>query len=74
MSAVSVGAAYGDALMAALAGGAFADWKELSGQIQIEKIYAPNSENYAIYRKQGQVFNKLYEATKDYMYQLSCTD
>lgn len=72
--AVSVGAAYGDALMAALAGGAFADWKELSGQIQIKKIYAPNSENYAIYRKQGQVFNKLYEATKDYMYQLSCTD
>ena len=69
--AVSFGAAYGDALMAALAGGAFLDWKELSDRIQVKKIYAPNPENFAVYRKQGHIFNKLYEVTKDHMHQLS---
>ena len=72
--AVSFGAAYGDALMAALAGGAFADWNELSKQIQVEKIYIPNPQNFAVYRKQGQIFDKLYETTKDYMHQLSSED
>ena len=69
--AVSFGAAYGDALMAALAGGAFADWNELSKQIQVKKTYTPNPENFPMYRKQGKIFNKLYEATKEYMHQLS---
>ncbi len=69
--AVPFGAAYGDALMAALAGGTFADWNELSRQIQVKKTYIPNSENFSLYRKQGKIFNKFYEATKDYMHQLS---
>lgn len=69
--AVSFGAAYGDALMAALAGGTFADWNELSTKIQVKKTYIPNSENFSLYRKQGKIFNKFYEATKDYMHQLS---
>lgn len=53
--AVSFGAAYGDALMAALAGGAFLDWKELSDRIQVKK-YMPrirktlrSTENRGIY-------------------------
>ena len=60
--------------MAALAGGAFADWNELSKQTQIERVYTPNPENFNLYRKQGCIFNDLYKVTKDYMYQLSCTD
>ena len=57
--------------MAALAGGTFADWNELSTKIQVKKTYIPNSENFSLYRKQGKIFNKFYEATKDYMHQLS---
>ena len=70
MPAVPFGAAYGDALMAALAGGTFADWNELSRQIQVKKTYIPNPENFSLYRKQGKIFNTLYEATKDCMHQL----
>ena len=69
--AVSIGAAYGDALMAALAGGAFSGWKELSQKIQIQKTYRPNPANFALYRRQGRIFNKLYETTKEYMHDLA---
>ena len=69
--AISVGAAYGDALMAALAGGAFPGWKELSEKIQIQKTYRPNPVNFALYRRQGRIFNKLYETTKEYMHELA---
>ncbi|MGN0136451.1 FGGY-family carbohydrate kinase [Anaerotignum sp.] len=68
---ITVGAAYGDALMAALAGGAFQDWAELSGKIQVEKKYVPNPETFAVYRKQGILFATLYEKTKEMMHLLS---
>ncbi len=72
--AISVGAAYGDALMAALAGGAFESWKALSEQMQVEKTYLPNTENFARYRKQGRIFDMLYETTKEYMHDLTYGD
>lgn len=72
--AVSFGAAYGDALMAALAGGAFADWEALSRQIQVEKVYSPNPENFGVYRKQGRIFDKIYEMTKECMHDLADRD
>lgn len=67
---VTVGASYGDALMAALAHGAFKNWQELSDNIQIEKVCIPNPENFKIYRKQGKIFKELYEVTKEFMHQL----
>jgi xylulokinase len=66
---VSIGASYGDALMAALAGGAFADFDQLSKTIQVSRVYAPNPENFPVYRKQERIFRGLYEATKDYMHE-----
>lgn len=68
---VSIGAAYGDALMAALAGGGFRDWAELSAKIQTEKEYIPQEKNFAVYRKQGVLFDALYEKTKEIMHQLA---
>ncbi|MGN1230342.1 MAG: FGGY-family carbohydrate kinase, partial [Anaerotignum sp.] len=68
---ITVGAAYGDALMAALAGGGFRDWAELSGKIQMAKSYVPNDETFHIYRKQGVLFDALYEKTKEIMHQLA---
>lgn len=68
---VTIGAAYGDALMAALAGGGFKDWAELSAKIKVAKKYVPQEETFAIYRKQGALFDALYEHTKDIMHQLA---
>lgn len=68
---ITVGAAYGDALMAALAGGGFRDWAELSGKIQMAKSYVPNGETFHIYRKQGLLFEALYEKTKEIMHHLA---
>lgn len=68
---ITVGAAYGDALMAALAGGGFKDWAELSEKIQVAKSYVPNAETFDIYRKQGKLFEALYDKTKDIMHRLA---
>lgn len=68
---ISVGAAYGDALMAAMCGGEIPNWKTLSEKIQISKHYLPKKENFAVYRKQGILFDALYHQTKDIMHQLS---
>ena len=67
---VSVGAAYGDALMAALAGGAFKDWRELSERIRIEKLYRPRKETFFVYRRQGEIFEELYDVNRELMHRL----
>ncbi len=69
---ISVGAAYGDALMAAMGGGDIVSWRELSERIQISTHYQPKAENAVIYRKQGALFDALYDQTKDVMHQLAC--
>lgn len=69
--AVSIGAAYGDALMAALAGGGFRGWAELSQKIETAKTYRPREEAFAVYRKQGLLFDALYENTKEIMHRLA---
>ncbi|MBM6830247.1 FGGY-family carbohydrate kinase [Anaerotignum lactatifermentans] len=72
--AVSLGAAYGDALMAAMADGAIGSWKELSQRIQMEKYYFPREEYGPIYRKQGGFFDTIYDRTKDIMHLLAEKD
>ncbi len=67
---VSVGAAYGDALMAALAGGAFKDWRELSERIRIEKLYRPRKETFFVYRRQSEIFEELYDVNRELMHRL----
>lgn len=67
---VSVGAAYGDALMAAMAGGDIPSWEALSKKIQVAKRYLPQEDHFFIYRKQGILFEALYDRTKDMMHQL----
>lgn len=69
--AVSIGAAYGDALMAALTSGGFRDWAEVSQKIETAKTYRPREETFAVYRKQGLLFDALYENTKEIMHRLA---
>ena len=64
---VTFGAAFGDAIMAALAGGAYASWDELAKVVTADKVIRPDMAAHAVYEKQRVVFNELYTRNKDLM-------
>ncbi len=68
---VSIGAAYGDALIAALGVGFYKDSKELSNIIKIKKTIQPDMANYKKYQPYREQYDRLYKATKDIMHQYS---
>ena len=68
---ISFGASYGDAIMAALAGGAYHSWSEMENAVQPQLVIKPNMENYAIYQKNRKIFDELYQTTKKMMHSLS---
>ena len=57
---VTFGAAFGDAIMAALAGGAYASWDELANVVTADKVIRPDMAAHAVYEKQRVVFNELF--------------
>jgi xylulokinase len=67
-AAVETGAAYGDALLAALGTGFYRDSKELAGIIRMNKTIAPDNENYCKYASYRQQYALLYSATKGIMH------
>lgn len=71
--AVTLGACYGDAMMAALAvkHPGFQDYSNLTDIIQEGKTYMPNPENHAVYEKYQAVYDRLYDATADLAHTLS---
>ena len=66
-----MGAAYGDALMAALQAGFYEDWNALSEVIEAEQVYEPEPEAAAYYSAHKELFAKLYEANRSLMHTLS---
>lgn len=68
------GAAYGDALIAAYAIGQFANTAELNKFINFRGVVQPQPDNFAVYRKQLDIFTKLYLQTKDLMKAVSNWD
>ena len=71
--AVTVGACYGDALMAALGSGAegFENYAALSRIIRAGKTYVPDPAAHEIYGKYQAIYDKLYDATKTLAHALS---
>ena len=67
---VTVGASYGDALMAGLAVGLIESPKKIKEMIKIKYVTEPNPENAAIYDKYRPIFKELYQRNKDLMHQL----
>lgn len=63
-----VGAAYGDALIAALAAGFFKDTKDVARTISHVKSIEPDFEKYKAYAPYREKYGKLYEATRDIMH------
>lgn len=74
VAAVSVGAAYGDALMAALGAGRFQDFSQLSKYIATERTYQPDMEQHQKYEPYFQMYGQLYRQTKELMHQLDCIE
>ena len=70
-SEVTIGAAYGDALMASLKAGFYESWEELSRVIRPAKTYVPDQEAAAYYQDHKELFAKLYETNKSAMHVLS---
>jgi xylulokinase len=63
VSAVNVGASYGDAFLAGLAIGAHG-WDDLSAWVKRDRTIEPNDANAAVYDARYGVYRELYEATK----------
>lgn len=67
---VTIGASFGDAMMAAMSIDYFDSFSELSKLIEKGETYYPNMENHEIYKKYQVIFNRLYEDNKDSMKEL----
>lgn len=67
---VTFGAAYGDAIMAALSGGAYASWAELEKVVRPDRIIQPNQDAHKVYAAQKPIFDQLYRNNKDLMRQV----
>ena len=67
---VTVGASYGDALMAALAGGACASWDELAERVGQGSIIKPDASAHELYASRRHIFDELYQRNRDLMHEL----
>lgn len=66
--AVTVGASYGDALMAAVGTGKLKSFAELKRIIKPDRIYEPDPEAHRAYVHAQSIYEELYLATKDLMH------
>ena len=64
---VDTGAAYGDALIAALATGFYRDSNHVAQQIKIQRTIEPNAASYQAYAPFRSRYSRLYLQTKDIM-------
>ncbi len=71
--AITVGASYGDALMAALGTGqeGFEDYSALVKFVKEGTTYQPNMENHKVYEKYQAVYDKLYGATVELAHEVA---
>ena len=68
--AITLGASYGDALMAAIGCGALDGFEALDGIIQIQTVVEPNPENHEKYKKYKALFGQLYLYNRELMHAL----
>ena len=71
--AITLGACYGDAMMAALAvkHPGFESYSGLTGFIREGKVYTPNQENHRIYAQYQALYDRLYPATAELAHALA---
>jgi xylulokinase len=69
--ATTLGAAYGDAFMAALAAGLVSDWSDVHGWVRSERLIEPDPAAHQVYQDYYQVFRELYPATRALQHRLA---
>ncbi len=69
-SKVTLGACFGDAMMAAMGIKYFDDFAHLSQMIKAGKEYVPDMDKTKAYQKYIDIYDDLYKATKDIMHRL----
>ena len=67
---VTVGACFGDAIMAALAGGAYASWDELARVLGVAQTIVPDMTAHELYASRRHIFDELYTRNRDLMHEL----
>lgn len=67
---VTIGASYGDAMMAAMGIKYYDSFADLAKLIKPGVSYKPDMEKHEQYKKYQKIFNELYEANKDLMHRL----
>ena len=68
--AITLGASFGDALMAMIGVGHKKDFKDTRSLIESGKTYKPNAENTPEYEKYYKIFSQMYPQNKELMHQL----
>ncbi len=68
--AVTVGASYGDALMAAVGTGRLADFKELKAMIRPDRVYQVDQTRHQEYQKLLSVYDDLYPSVTELMHRI----
>ena len=69
-AAITIGASYGDAMMAAMSIDYFDDFSDLASLIKKGTTYYPDMEKHKVYKDYQKIFNKLYEDNKDSMFEI----
>lgn len=70
---ITIGACFGDALMAAtgIKYKSFEDFSALSDHIKPDKTYTPNPENHQKYQKYQVIYERMYPQLKTFMHELT---
>lgn len=67
---VGIGAAYGDALLAAVGIGHCPSFETLEAKIKPAKVFQPDPERHHLYKPYRSLFDRLYLSTRDLMHEL----
>lgn len=67
---ITIGASYGDALMAGLGAGVIESPDQIKKLVKIKEIIEPDMDKYEQYKKYLNIYQQLYERNKDLMHEL----
>ncbi len=67
---ISIGASYGDALMAAIGAGFINSFSDLQDIIKPDMVFQPDLANHETYKQYRSIFDSLYQSTKDLMHKM----
>lgn len=68
---VTIGASYGDAMIAGIGAGGLSGFEYLKESIRMEKVFYPVPKHYKMYEKGKKQYEKLYENNKSMMHMAS---